>query len=178
MDIYRDSFPSPIGTIYIAFSSEGIIRIALTEERFGKYSLCKRRKNDGARTQFKEYFDGKRKEFSLPLHFEGTPFQKKVWNVLREIPYGETRSYEWVAKEVGKPRASRAVGNAVGANPLPIVIPCHRVIRKDGGLGGYGYGAAIKKKLLEIELGTPFLEPLSLEKKVASHPKKYLKGRG
>jgi len=152
MDIYYDSFLSPIGIIYIAFDSEGIVRIALAEERFGEHSLCRRRRNDEARRQFREYFDGKRKEFSLPLHFEGTSFQKKVWKALKKIPYGETRSYEWVAREISRPKACRAVGNAVGANPFPIVIPCHRVIRKDGRLGGYGYGAAMKKKLLEIEL--------------------------
>lgn len=168
MELYYDTLASPVGTIYIAFGSKGIVRIALTKERFEYYLLSTRKKNIEARKQLKEYFDGKRKEFSLPLHFGGTSFQKKVWKALEKIPYGETRSYEWVAKEVGKPRASRAVGNAVGANPFPIVIPCHRVIRKDGGLGGYGYGTAMKKKLLEIELGTPFF----LEKKGVSSPKK------
>ncbi|NIA11040.1 MAG: methylated-DNA--[protein]-cysteine S-methyltransferase [Nitrospiraceae bacterium] len=152
MVIYCDSFESPVGIIYIAFNSNGIVRITLEKERFGReYSSCEKKENRKARVQFREYFDGKRKRFSLSLHFEGTPFQKKVWNALKKIPYGETRSYEWVAKEAGRPKAVRAAGNAVGANPLPIVIPCHRVIRKDGELGGYGYGISIKKKLLEIE---------------------------
>jgi len=152
MELYYDTFASPVGTIYLAFGSKGIVRIALAKERFEYYLPSTRKKNIEARKQLKEYFDGKRKEFSLPLHIEGTSFQKKVWNALEKIPYGETRSYEWVARKIGIPRASRAVGNAVGANPISIVIPCHRVIRKDGRLGGYGYGAAMKKKLLEIEL--------------------------
>ena len=155
---YYDVIKSPVGKIHVVFGSEGIERITLEEERFRKeYSSCIKKENREARKQLEEYFDGKRKEFSLPLQFEGTTFQKKVWNVLREIPYGETRSYEWVAKKAGRPRAVRAVGNAVGANPIPVVIPCHRVIRKNGELGGYGYGTDVKKKLLEIEYQNPFL---------------------
>jgi len=152
MVLYYDVVESSIGPIHVVFGSGGIVRMTLEEKRFKKeYSSCIKKENREARKQLGEYFDGKRKEFSLPLHFEGTPFQKKVWNALRKIPYGETRSYEWVALDIGTPKAVRAVGNAVGANPIPIVIPCHRVIRKNGELGGYGYGAAMKKKLLEME---------------------------
>lgn len=81
----------------------------------------------------------------------GTPFQKKVWKVLQTIPSGETRSYAWVAKKMGKPKAVRAVANACGANPLPVIVPCHRVIRSDGTLGGFTGGIAKKKKLLRKE---------------------------
>ncbi|RLF64544.1 MAG: cysteine methyltransferase [Thermoplasmata archaeon] len=152
MVLYYDTFNSPLGHIYVVFNSEGIVRITIGKERFeNEYKSCIKKENREARAQFNEYFEGKRKKFSLPINFQGTSFQKKVWNALKKIPYGKTCSYEWVAKEIGKPRASRAVGNAVGANPLPIVIPCHRVIRKNGKLGGYGYGTEMKKRLLEHE---------------------------
>lgn len=81
----------------------------------------------------------------------GTPFQRKVWGALRQIPYGQTRSYAWVAQRIGKPKAARAVGAACGANPIPVIIPCHRVVASDGSLGGYTAGLAWKKKLLRLE---------------------------
>ncbi len=151
MELRYDNYVSPMGTVYIVFNSRGIARLTLAKERFEREYGCAMGKNKEAVRQLGEYFDGERKEFSLPLQFNGTPFQKKVWTTLEKIPYGETRSYEWVAEKIGKPKAVRAVGNAVGANPLPIIIPCHRVIRKNGELGGYGYGAAVKEKLLKIE---------------------------
>lgn len=103
--------------------------------------------------QLKEYFAGKRHRFDLPLAPEGTEFQLKVWRVLRGIPYGETWSYGRVAKRIGKPQASRAVGAANGQNPLPIVVPCHRVIGANGSLTGFGGGIKIKQRLLELESG-------------------------
>jgi O-6-methylguanine DNA methyltransferase len=97
------------------------------------------------------YFDGRLTEFKTPIDVsEGTPFQKSVWNKLLDIPYGETATYGEVAEGVGKPGAARAVGNAVGANPIPIVIPCHRVLASNG-LGGYSGGIDIKKDLLRVE---------------------------
>ena len=101
--------------------------------------------------QLREYFAGKRRDFDLPLALEGTDFQRKVWRKLQEIPYGETISYGELAKRVGNPKASRAVGSANGKNRIPIVIPCHRVIAGDGGLGGFGGGLTTKEKLLAIE---------------------------
>jgi len=101
--------------------------------------------------QLKEYFRGTRTEFDLPLHPKGTPFQLKVWRALAEIPYGATRSYAQIAKRVGRPRAVRAVGLANGRNPLPIVLPCHRVIGTSGHLVGYGGGMPVKRALLELE---------------------------
>jgi methylated-DNA-[protein]-cysteine S-methyltransferase len=101
--------------------------------------------------QLREYFAGKRRDFELPLAPEGTDFQRKVWRKLQEIPYGQTISYGELAKRVGNPKASRAVGSANGKNRIPIVIPCHRVIAGDGGLGGFGGGLATKEKLLAIE---------------------------
>ena len=90
----------------------------------------------------------------------GTPFQRDVWRTLSEIPRGETRSYAWVAQRIGRPRAARAVGQAVGANPLPLVVPCHRVVASDGGLGGYGGGLEMKERLLKLEgVGIPGRRP-------------------
>ena len=103
--------------------------------------------------QMKEYFEGERKEFDLPLRPEGTDFQKKVWNALLEIPFGETRSYQDIANAVGSPKACRAVGMANHHNPIIIVIPCHRVIGKHGKLVGYGGGLSMKEKLLLLEKG-------------------------
>ncbi len=97
------------------------------------------------------YFDGKLSEFKTGIDVsEGTPFQISVWNKLLDIPYGETVTYKEIAESVGRPGASRAVGNAVGANPIPIVIPCHRVLASNG-LGGYSSGIDIKKDLLRVE---------------------------
>jgi methylated-DNA-[protein]-cysteine S-methyltransferase len=101
--------------------------------------------------QLMEFFRGKRTRFELKLHPKGTPFQMDVWRALRAIPYGQTRSYGEIAKAIGKPTAVRAVGLANGANPLPIVVPCHRVIGSTGKLVGYGGGLPVKVALLELE---------------------------
>ena len=97
--------------------------------------------------------DGKRKSFDLPLKPEGTEFQKKVWNALLDIPYGETRSYKDIAVAIGNPKACRAVGMANNRNPISIIIPCHRVIGANGSLVGYGGGLPIKIELLNLETG-------------------------
>jgi methylated-DNA-[protein]-cysteine S-methyltransferase len=101
--------------------------------------------------QVREYFQGKRTVFDLRLHLKGTPFQKEVWKALSEIPYGETRTYGDIAKAVGRPAAVRAVGLANARNPLPIVVPCHRVIGAGGKLVGYGGGLPVKQALLDRE---------------------------
>jgi len=101
--------------------------------------------------QLDEYFAGKRRRFDLPLAPRGTEFQRRVWRALTEIPYGETVSYGELARRIAKPSASRAVGLANGANPLPIIVPCHRVIGADGSLTGFGGGLPIKRKLLALE---------------------------
>ncbi|MEM2900771.1 MAG: methylated-DNA--[protein]-cysteine S-methyltransferase [Thermoplasmata archaeon] len=103
--------------------------------------------------ELKLYFDGKLKKFDIPLDVKGTQFQKKVWNFILTIPYGEVVSYSFIAKSIGSRKAFRAVGNAVHANPVPIVIPCHRVIGKNGSLTGYSSGLKIKKRLLNLECG-------------------------
>ena len=104
-----------------------------------------------ASRQLRDYFDGTLREFDLPLDLQGTEFQKRVWSRLTTIPYGSIRSYSQIAGEVGSPKAVRAVGAANGANPIPIVVPCHRVIGSSGKLVGYGGGLPLKKRLLELE---------------------------
>ncbi len=101
--------------------------------------------------QLRGYFDGSLTDFDLPLDLEGTPFQKRVWSELVKIPYGRTRSYREIACAIGAPSAIRAVGAANGANPAPIVVPCHRVIGSSGKLVGYGGGLELKRRLLELE---------------------------
>ena len=101
--------------------------------------------------QIAEYLEGKRKEFSVPIRIGGTEFRMKVWNEMRRIPYGETVTYKELARRIGSPDACRAVANACGANPFPILIPCHRVVASGGRIGGYTGGLDIKIRLLEIE---------------------------
>jgi methylated-DNA-[protein]-cysteine S-methyltransferase len=101
--------------------------------------------------QLREYFEGKRRTFSLALHFRGTVFQKRVWQALLTIPYGETRSYGQIAAQIGRASAARAVGAANGKNPISIIAPCHRVIGSDGKLTGFAGGLDIKERLLALE---------------------------
>ena len=108
-----------------------------------------------ARRQLGEYFDGRRRDFDLPLSPRGTDFQRQVWTALAAIPYGSTWSYRDIANRIGKPTATRAVGAANGRNPLPIVVPCHRVIGADGSLTGFGGGLPIKAFLLRLEGSMP-----------------------
>jgi methylated-DNA-[protein]-cysteine S-methyltransferase len=103
------------------------------------------------RRQLSEYFDGERTTFDVPLAMAGTPFQRRVWSALREIPYGETTSYGELAGRLGRPSASRAVGLANGRNPIAVIVPCHRVIGSDGNLTGYGGGLERKRLLLDLE---------------------------
>lgn len=106
------------------------------------YEACK---------QLNEYFAGKRMKFDLPVAFTGTPFQQQVWKELQKIPYGATRSYQDIAVAIGNPKAVRAIGQANHRNPIMIVVPCHRVINKNGSLGGFGCGLEVKKYLLDLE---------------------------
>ena len=106
-----------------------------------------------ASRQLEEYFAGKRKQFDLPLSLRGTEFQRQVWAALRDIPYGETRSYGQIAQAVGRPKAVRAVGMANHRNPISIIVPCHRVVGSDGSLTGYGGGVEAKRFLLALERG-------------------------
>lgn len=118
-----------------------------------------RRLVDRTREELLEYLAGKRAFFSVPVDLSETPpFQRRVLEVARQIPFGEARPYAWVAREIGHPHAVRAVGTALGRNPVPLIVPCHRVWRTDGGLGGYLFGLDVKRRLLELERSTPVLE--------------------
>lgn len=144
-------YHSPLGLIEITASRNGLRQLrfvdkALTgEDNVNPFiTACK--------TQLAEYFDGTRKRFSLKLDLmDFTPFHREVFRLVQSIPYGRTRTYSDIAKVMGKPGASRAVGQANGHNPMPIIIPCHRVIGKEGDLRGYAYGLDIKRALLEKE---------------------------
>ena len=149
MKFYQSTLKNDLGFVTITFSKEGLHTLNLNENK--ENILFELSKNNKYLTQLNEYFAGKRKQFDLPLVLIGTPFQTKVWDYIQHIPYGETQTYNEVAHGIGHPRSSRAVGNALHVNPIPIVVPCHRVIRSDGGLGGFGLGIDVKQKLLDFE---------------------------
>jgi methylated-DNA-[protein]-cysteine S-methyltransferase len=152
---YYTWFESPVGPLLLA-GSESALRLVSFAAGKRARTVDPAWQEDAsmfadAMEQLQSYFAGNRKNFELPLDLEGTEFQKKVWTALRSIPYGETVSYKELAGRVGSPKAVRAVGAANGANPIPIIIPCHRVIGNDGSLTGFGGGLALKKKLLQLE---------------------------
>jgi methylated-DNA-[protein]-cysteine S-methyltransferase len=144
---------TPIGSLLIAENSSGVAAIIFNGDSYSIPESWHRVNNLSSEVmmQLQQYFNGERYEFDLPLAPEGTPFQLDVWRALEKIPYGETVSYLDLAKKIGKPAAVRAVGAANGANPLPIVIPCHRVIGHNGKLIGYGGGLEKKQYLLSME---------------------------
>jgi methylated-DNA-[protein]-cysteine S-methyltransferase len=113
----------------------------------------------GVAAQLREYFAGERTSFEVPLALEGSPFERRVWQALQEIPYGQTISYGELARGIGQPSAARAVGLANGRNPIGVIVPCHRVIGADGSLTGYGGGVERKRLLLELESGQSRLQP-------------------
>jgi len=137
------------GTFYAAWDEEGISALLFPGARPEGPLTTSSLLSELAR-QLEDYFQGKRTCFDLPLSLRGTPFQLSVWQALREIPHGEVVTYGELARRIGRPRAARAVGGAVGANPVPIVIPCHRVVAARG-LGGYGPGLHWKERLLRLE---------------------------
>lgn len=145
-------YPTSLGLISIVEKNGVIIELFFGKEH--KSIDCVEQETPVLREaarQLEEYLDGKLKSFNLPLAPEGTDFQQTVWAALRDIPYGETRTYKQVAEVIGKPEASRAVGAANNKNPILIITPCHRVIGTDGKLVGYAAGLAVKEKLLEME---------------------------
>ena len=155
--LYHD-FDTLIGTLRVVGDADGIERIDLPNAAAGDPDPAWREQRRalpgplrGAKRQLLEYFGGARRDFDLPLAPAGTAFQRRVWNELRRIPYGETISYGELARRIGRPTASRAVGAANGRNPLAIVVPCHRVIGADGTLIGYGGGLPVKEALLAHE---------------------------
>jgi AraC family transcriptional regulator of adaptative response/methylated-DNA-[protein]-cysteine methyltransferase len=162
--ILLDWVPSPVGPLVLGASQDGLCLLEFSDRRMleAQFDTLSRRfgvplvpgRNrwiEAARTQLAEYFRGERRDFDLPLDIRGTPFQEQVWRALLEIPYGQTWSYRDLAKRIGTPTATRAVGTANGRNRLAIVIPCHRVVNADGKLGGYGGGLWRKQYLLDLE---------------------------
>lgn len=143
--------PSPLGELLLAADDEGLTRIAPEAFPAGGRECRDDPVLREAAAQLTAYFAGKRRAFDLPLHPAGTPFQRRVWEELRNIPYGETRSYKEIALAVGSPRAFRAVGMANHRNPLLIVTPCHRVVAADGALRGFACGLERKAFLLRLE---------------------------
>lgn len=158
---------SPLGPLIAGATDDGICLLEFTDRRMLETQFMALQKHFGIpvvpgqhkwltqlKKELSEYFEKSRTEFEVPLHFPGSPFQKKTWEALRKIPYGKTCSYEELANKTGSPKAQRAVGHANGQNRIAIVIPCHRVVNKDGQLGGYGGGLWRKKFLLDLEQTT------------------------
>ncbi len=143
--IYYDS---PIGVMELISNQNGLVSCCFDDKR---ENIPIHQESSEVVDQLDEYFTGKRTVFDVRICPEGTAFRKKVWKMLEEIPYGKTSSYLDVATKIGDPKASRAVGNANGKNPLPIIVPCHRVIGTDGSLTGFSGGILRKKWLLEFE---------------------------
>src|SRR5262245_14699142 len=154
------SFPSPLGTVLLAATEKGLCSVKLADDarrlqrlladEFSEAELI-----ETEMTELKEkilaFIDGETNLARLPLDIRGTVFQRRVWDELRRIPRGETRTYQQIARAIGAPAAVRAVGSACGANPVALVVPCHRAVRTDGGLGGYAWGLSRKKRLLALE---------------------------
>ena len=153
--IWFDEMPSPVGTLRLVADDDGLRQIWFENERHPRRAapewVRSARAVAFARMQLEEYFAGTRQVFELPLHPLGTPFQLAVWQALAGIPYGSTQSYGELAQRIGQPQAMRAVGAANGRNPLPIVLPCHRVIGANGSLTGFGGGLPVKQYLLAME---------------------------
>lgn len=133
------------------FQAESLVRLRLDPSFAKKLEAVTSTLHHQVLDQIKDYLAGESKSFSTKLSLNGTEFQQLVWKELLRIPYGETRTYAQLAEKIGRPGAVRAVGSACGANPVPIIVPCHRVIRSDGSLGGYALGLELKRQLLELE---------------------------
>lgn len=161
--VHTTRFDSPIGALRVASTAAGLAYLELPRASGSGLSgwLCRFAPGAEVReayapqraaiAQLLEYLEGKRERFEIPLDLRGTDFQRKVYQAVAAIPYGETRSYSGIARQIRRPRALRAVGAANGANPVPLVVPCHRVIASDGKLGGYGGGLRLKARLLAME---------------------------
>ncbi len=156
--IFYTTLDSPVGALFLASNGEAITELFMERQRGGPKPVADWRRDDclfrKAADQLRAYFAGELTDFDLALAPAGAPFQQRVWAELLKIPYGSTISYGEMARRIGAPKASRAVGAANGANPIPIIIPCHRVIGSDGKLTGYGGGIERKKFLLELEAET------------------------
>ena len=143
-------FSSPIGVVRLTEADGFIIRIELTDAADAVHTSPTPLLHESAQ-QILAFLDGKRQLLDFPIRMVGTPFQQRVWHALQQIPYGTTRTYGEIAAAIGNPRASRAVGMACNKNPLPFIVPCHRVVGANGNLTGFAYGTDAKRWLLELE---------------------------
>lgn len=155
---HTSTFETPWGQVTITASEKGVTSIDLSSQDHAVRQQSAENNDEAAsiveeaRAQLLAYIAGTRREFSFPIDCSsGTPFQRKVWRAITRIPYGRVRSYQWVAMRVGGKQYARAVGMALGANPVPIVVPCHRIISHDGSLGGFSCGLPLKRRLLSLE---------------------------
>lgn len=163
--INYNTLPTPVGDLWIGATPKGLFYVSFGSldtdalesfygDRDGVTFLLGGGFADTAARQLNEYFAGVRRTFAVPFDLRGTSgFMKKVYKVTQKIPFGEVRSYGWIADRMHEPYSARAVGGAMGLNPIPIIIPCHRVVASDGALGGYGGGLSLKKWLLAHEAG-------------------------
>ncbi len=160
--LFYDRMDSPLGVLWIVANETGLSSLFRNMKKTDFLKELQTRSetrpifNASAlshwRSDLERYFSGEKTLFEGPISFiEGTPFQQKVWRTLRQIPYGEVRSYQWIGEQLSIKHAGRAIGNACGKNPIPILLPCHRVLRQNGALGGYTGGIHIKKQLLTLE---------------------------
>jgi len=160
MSLVYKTIQSPVGELKLVASDKGLVAVLWENDRPNRVPLSELEKNDRhpvlvkTEQQLNEYFAGKRKEFFITLDMRGTRFQNDVWNALLAIPFGETRTYGQLAKQLGRPQASRAVGAANGRNPVSIIVPCHRVIGSSGKLTGFPGGLDTKAHLLDLERET------------------------
>ena len=157
MTLAHTLFPSPVGDLTLVASDTGLVAILWQDDDPARVRLAAREVRTDhpilamAQAQLTDYFAGARRAFTVPLDVRGTPFQQMIWAALRDIPFGETRSYGDIARAVGRPTASRAVGAANGRNPLSIIAPCHRVVGANGALTGFAGGVETKRWLLDFE---------------------------
>ncbi|HEY6181690.1 MAG TPA: methylated-DNA--[protein]-cysteine S-methyltransferase [Terriglobales bacterium] len=160
MTLAYKAMKSPVGELKLVASDKGLVAVLWENDKPKRVPLSELEKNDRhpvlvkTEQQLNEYFAGKRTEFSIALDMRGTCFQNDVWNALLAIPFGETRTYGQLAKQLGRPQASRAVGAANGRNPVSIIVPCHRVIGTSGKLTGFAGGLDTKAHLLNLEKNT------------------------
>ncbi|WP_420144943.1 methylated-DNA--[protein]-cysteine S-methyltransferase [Sphingobium sp.] len=163
MSLVETSFPSPVGDLTLVASDAGLVAVLWEDDDPDRVRLTMRDKRPDhpmlvqAAEQLNAYFAGNLRRFTVPLDFRGTDFQRQVWAALLTIPFGETRSYGDIARMIGSPTASRAVGAANGRNPISIIAPCHRVVGANGALTGFAGGVEVKRWLLDFERGQPGL---------------------
>jgi methylated-DNA-[protein]-cysteine S-methyltransferase len=181
MTLYASVFPTPVHEVVLAVDQRGAVKHLDFAGKTSSAELLARLARKGAleldaarcapaQGQVMEYFAGRRTAFELALDGDGTPFQKLVWAALCAIPFGATLSYGALARRLGRPQASRAVGRANGTNPISLLVPCHRVIGADGSLTGYGGGLDVKRALLDLEQGRTSLFPGAMPLRSAATP--------